>query len=41
MNIIALFSDIDYFLFFWDKQIVADNNGRNSTDWNLHVFFWV
>ncbi len=39
MDIIAVFCDIDYFLFLKDKQIVAYSNGRNSTGWNLHVFF--
>ena len=32
MDIIALFCDIDYFLFLKDKQIVAYSNGWNSAD---------
>ena len=30
MDIIALFCDIDYFLFLKDKQIVAYSKGGNS-----------
>ena len=37
MNIIALFYDIDYFLFLKDRQIIAYSNGRNSADWNLYI----
>ena len=32
MDIIALFRDINYFLFFKDKQIVAYGKGENSVD---------
>ena len=39
MDIIALFCDIDYFLFLKDKEIVAYSEGGNSVGWDLHVFF--
>ena len=39
MDIIALFCDIDYFLFLGDTEILAYSNGRNSAGWDLHIFF--
>ena len=33
MDIIALFRDINHFLFLKDKQITAYGNGGNSMDW--------
>ena len=37
VDIIALFCDIDYFLFLPDKGIVAYSEEGNSASWNLHV----
>ena len=37
MNIIALFCDIDYFLFLRDTRLVADNKGGDLAGWDLHV----
>ena len=37
MNIIALFCDIDHFLFLRDKQIVAYSKGGDLAGWNLHI----
>ena len=37
MDIIALFCDINHFLFLKDRQIVAYSKGGNSADWDLYV----
>ena len=37
MDIIALFSDIDYFLFLRDTEVVTYSEGGNSAGWDLHV----
>ena len=37
MNIIALFCDIDYFLFLRDMEIVVYSEGGDSVGWDLHV----
>ena len=39
MDIIALFCDINHFLFLKDKEIVAYRKGGNSAGWDLYVFF--
>ncbi len=38
MDIIALFCDIDHFLFFTNKWIDAQNMGGNSGGWDLCVY---
>ena len=37
MDIIALFCDIDYFLFLRDTRLVADSKGGDLAGWDLHV----
>ena len=39
MNIVALFCDIAYILFFKDAWIVVDSKGGNLAGWGLYVCF--
>ena len=37
MDIIALFCDIDYFLFSRDTRLVTDSKGGGLAGWDLHI----